>query len=139
VAFPFGGHPTLARFLEWATENGCTAEIKNRSHAQTGRPYTALEITRPGGGRAVVPNPDFNEHLAPSMVTYLQRRLGFTPKRRNRSPVAMFGTHNSVRIVAQRGTFFIWGNETLPLEEFANETEATLWKLTLRGARNDYR
>jgi len=76
VAFPFGGHPTLARFLEWATENGCTAEIKNRSHAQTGRPYTALEITRPGGGRAVVPNPDFNEHLAPSMVTYLQRRLG---------------------------------------------------------------
>lgn len=61
-----------------------------------------------------------------------------SPKRRNRSPVAVFGTHNSGRIVAQRGTFMVWGNDTRSLEEFANEIpSATLWKLSLRGNRQD--
>jgi hypothetical protein len=76
VAFPFGGHPPLRRYLEWARENGCTAEVKLRTHALTGQPYRALEIINPAGGRVVLVNPDENEHLAPSMVTYLNRRLG---------------------------------------------------------------
>jgi hypothetical protein len=33
-------------------------------------------MTGPKGGRAVLVDPDLNEHLAPSMVSYLQRRLG---------------------------------------------------------------
>jgi hypothetical protein len=60
-----------------------------------------------------------------------------TTKRRNRSPVAIFGTHNSKRIVAQRGTFMIWGNDTRPLEDFSNETSATVWKLSIRGNRGE--
>lgn len=59
-----------------------------------------------------------------------------TNKRRNKSPVAIFGTHNSQRIVAQRGTFMVWGNDARPLEEFANETGGHLWKLTIRGERD---
>jgi hypothetical protein len=54
-------------------------------------------------------------------------------KRRGKSPVAIFGTHNSQRIVAQRGTFMIWGNEPKPLETFA--AQATLWKIEVTGAR----
>lgn len=76
MAFPFGGHPPLQRFLEWAEEAGCTVEIKIRNHAQSGRPYESLEITGPTGGNVVLVNPDHGEHLAPSMVSYLQRRLG---------------------------------------------------------------
>jgi hypothetical protein len=73
---PFGGHPPLRRFLEWAQENGCTVELKLRTHTASGRPYRSLEMVGPAGGRAIVVNPDLDEHLAPSMVSYLQRRLG---------------------------------------------------------------
>lgn len=59
-----------------------------------------------------------------------------TQKRRNKSPVAIFGTHNSKRIVAQRGTFMIWGEDTRPLEDFVPEMpQAQLWQLAIRGDR----
>lgn len=76
MAFPFGGHPTLSRFLEWASENGCVSELKTRMHAISGRPYRSLEIIGPADSRVSLVNPDMDEHLAPSMVSYLQRRLG---------------------------------------------------------------
>lgn len=56
-----------------------------------------------------------------------------TTKRRRKSPIAMFGAHNSARIVAQRGTFMIWGNDTQPLEQFAAEQPVTVWRLELQG------
>jgi hypothetical protein len=56
-----------------------------------------------------------------------------TSKRRPKSPLAMFGAHNSARIVAQRGTFVIWGNDAQPMERFAEEQAATLWGLELNG------
>ena len=51
---------------------------KNRgfTYPVSGRPYRALELAGPLGACVVVLNPDLDEHLAPSMVTYLQRRLG---------------------------------------------------------------
>lgn len=58
-------------------------------------------------------------------------------KRRFKSPVAIFGTHNSARIVAQRGTFMIWGNEVKPLEGFAGETDGPLWRLEIEGDREE--
>jgi hypothetical protein len=60
-----------------------------------------------------------------------------TNRRRNKSPVAMFGTHNSKRIVAQRGTFIVWGNEVKALEACAEESQNTLWKLEIEGNRGD--
>lgn len=56
-----------------------------------------------------------------------------TSRRRNKSPVAIFGTHNSSRIVAQRGTFMVWGEDLRPLEEFADETAGTIWSIELSG------
>lgn len=76
MAHPFGGHPKLGRFVEWATDHGCAAEIKVRVRRASGQPYTVLEITNPKGGRVVVAEPDLEEYLAPSEVAYLQRRLG---------------------------------------------------------------
>ena len=76
MAVPFGGHPTLHRLVEWLESAGCKVTIKQRNHSITGQPYQSLEITSPVGSRAVLVNPDMNEHLAPSMVSYFQRRLG---------------------------------------------------------------
>ncbi len=56
-----------------------------------------------------------------------------TTKRRSKSPIAMYGAHNSARIVAQRGTFMVWGNEASPLEEI--ESTAHLYRLEIVGER----
>lgn len=59
-----------------------------------------------------------------------------TPKKRMRSPIAMFGAHNSARIVAQRGTFMVWGNDVRPLEEVSEEqAKSQLWKIKVKGNR----
>lgn len=77
MAAPFGGHPKLERLVAWLTSaGGCKATLTVRNHAITGQPYQSLEITSPTGSRAVLVNPDMNEHLSPSMVSYFQRRLG---------------------------------------------------------------
>lgn len=39
----------------------------------------------------------------------------------NRTPVALYGTHNSPRIVAQRGVFTIAGKDTAPLDSFEQQ------------------
>jgi predicted PhzF superfamily epimerase YddE/YHI9 len=76
AAAPFGGHPTLEHFLEWARQNGCKAGTKVRAHSISGQPYKVVEITGPQGGRVVIAMPDLQERLAPSQVAHLQRRLG---------------------------------------------------------------
>jgi hypothetical protein len=76
MAAPFGGHPTLTRLVDWLKSAGCRVEVKVRNHSNTGQPYQSLEITSPAGSRAVLVNPNMDEHLSPSMVSYFQRRLG---------------------------------------------------------------
>lgn len=56
-------------------------------------------------------------------------------RRRVKSPVALFGTHNSSRIVAQRGTFMVWGDDNQDLENLANDSAANLWRFNLQGDR----
>ena len=59
-----------------------------------------------------------------------------TTKRRLKSPVAIFGAHNSDRIVAQRGTFVVWGADVKPLEQFASEISMPIiWRISLQGDR----
>lgn len=60
-----------------------------------------------------------------------------TPRpHRPKTPVAIFGSHNSRRIVAQQGNFTVWGSENKPMEHFANiATDTLLWKLILTGER----
>jgi hypothetical protein len=76
MAYPFGGHPTLHRFVEAAEAQGCSASIYSRT-ASSGQAYNVLRIDNPVSGCGVlIVNPDFSEHLSPSTVTYYQRRLG---------------------------------------------------------------
>lgn len=67
-----------------------------------------------------------------------------TSKRRSKSPVAMYGAHNSRRIVAQRGTFTVWGNDVGPMESFASPSSTSssasplLWRIKLTGNRIEH-
>ncbi len=74
MSAPWGGHPTLDRFVEWAKENGCTVDSKVRTDP-TGRAFTSLEMVGPHGGRVAMIVSNMDERLVPSQVAYLQRRL----------------------------------------------------------------
>ena len=76
MAVPFGGHPTIGDLAEWASNNGCNVALTVRQHAVTGQPYESLEISNPKGGRVAIAIPGDGERLEPSMVGYIQRRLG---------------------------------------------------------------
>ncbi|WP_394680601.1 FRG domain-containing protein [uncultured Comamonas sp.] len=66
----------------------------------------------------------------------LENYKPFTQKRRLKSPVAMYGAHNSKRIVAQRGTFTVWGNDIGDMENFAElSKDELLWKINIKGDR----
>jgi hypothetical protein len=56
----------------------------------------------------------------------------------NTSPVAVYGTHNSARIVAQRGSFTIFGQSTRPMEEIYRTEDFPvdcLVKITILSSR----
>lgn len=75
MAHPFGGHPTLDRFVAFAKEQGCKAELFANTTAD-GRAYSVLRLENPSGSWVSIVNPELTEYLAPSTVTYYQRRLG---------------------------------------------------------------
>lgn len=64
-----------------------------------------------------------------------------TTRKRHKSPVAIHGTHNSPRIVTQRGTFVAWGADVRGMEEVAAEPtcSAQLHQVTLSGCRDSIR
>ncbi len=74
-------------------------------------------------------------HVLSTVSADLEAYRPETNIRRAKSPVTMFGTHNSGRIVAQRGTFMVWGDDPRPLEDFAGESHATIWRLEILGER----
>jgi hypothetical protein len=59
----------------------------------------------------------------------------FSERRRQRSPLAIYGSHNTNRILAQRGTFMVWGNEPHPLEEVADTGTALVRKFEIGGGK----
>lgn len=59
-------------------------------------------------------------------------------RKRQSMPVALYGTHNSARIVAQRGTFTVAGKVLTPMNEFA-ESPLSISKLTLQGPIEKWR
>lgn len=76
MAFPFGGHPTLAMYIAWAREkHGCKA-LSGFAADADGQTHTVTQITTTDGKSVVVVGTKQTEHLAPTMVGYLDRRLG---------------------------------------------------------------
>jgi hypothetical protein len=124
------GMPT--RLLDWTENLFVAAHFAVSPIVDDGLPAPSVWCVDPiAWNRAMPVLSEFGNsiHVLTTSDDEIESYRPETTKRRNRSPVAIFGTHNSQRIVAQRGTFMIWGNDTRSLEEFANETAATLWKL----------
>lgn len=76
MSFPFGGHPNLATYIVWlqgthqgTAQSGYTTDAKGKSHALT-------KLSLPNGKSVVVVGMSQSEFLAPSMVAFLDRRLG---------------------------------------------------------------
>jgi|SRR5712671_4154413 len=132
------GMPT--RLLDWSENVFVAAHFALASGAPPDAPPPTIWCADPiSWNRAMPVLSEFGNsiHVLTTSDEEIDSYRPESTKRRNRSPVAIFGTHNSGRIVAQRGTFMVWGNDARPLEEFANETTATLWKLSLRGNRQE--
>jgi len=62
-------------------------------------------------------------------------------RKRQNTPVAVYGTHNTARIVAQRGTFTVAGKEIAALETFADVVgdEPVLWRISIDSPREGIR
>jgi hypothetical protein len=76
MSHPFGGHPTLGRFVEFAQQHGCAADVVVLV-SRNGSSHEVLHIKGSAARqRVAIVDPDPNERLAPSTVTYYQRRLG---------------------------------------------------------------
>jgi hypothetical protein len=62
---------------------------------------------------------------------------GIEEKLHSKKPVAMYGSYNSPRIVAQRGAFTVFGSDISPMEEVKTHTpgitDDVLAKLTIPG------
>lgn len=69
---PFGKRPTMQEYLDWARENGC-----KYGSGEDPSGLTMIRIEGPDG-RVMYDVTPLDEHLSPSFVTYLDRRLGVT-------------------------------------------------------------
>ena len=78
MAFPFGGHPTLAAYIQWARETHSFRAQSIAAPDDAGKTHTAVKIYKDEGPSVVVVGVPQSEHLVPSMIGYLDRRLGLT-------------------------------------------------------------
>ena len=73
MAYPFGGHPRLREYLEWAQQQGC--EVKHT----TKDGVSLIKITAPDKGRTVIDvigdDLSLDTFLLPSQVWYYDRNL----------------------------------------------------------------
>jgi hypothetical protein len=73
VAFPFGGHPTFSQYLQWAVSEGCKVEHGIDTEQSIG----VTKIISPDRSKWVIQAGTLhNEHLTPTDVGRLDRRLG---------------------------------------------------------------
>jgi hypothetical protein len=76
AAFPFGGHPTLAAYIDWARQQGSRARSGVKSD-EDGMVHSLTQIICDNTRKWVtVVGIQQNEHLVATMIGYLDRRLG---------------------------------------------------------------
>ena len=71
MSAPFGGHPTLGEYLDWAYR---FAECTVQTGFINGRP--CKKIVAPSGRWVTIVDKHERERLAPTTVDYFDRRLG---------------------------------------------------------------
>ena len=79
MSFPLGGHPRLADYIANVRKK-CGATAKSGSAAdESGKSHTVTRIEIPKTGKSVVVvGVQQTEYLTPSLIGYLDRRLGIT-------------------------------------------------------------
>ncbi len=76
MAFPFGGHPTLADYIgQVRHDHGARAQSVVVTD-DYGHVETAIRITLPSGLSTVVVGIQQTEHLTPTDIGQIDRRLG---------------------------------------------------------------
>jgi hypothetical protein len=75
MAAPFGNHPTLNDYLMWAYGQGCRAKSV-LGRGDDGKMCTFQLIEAPSGRYVFTPDLKASEHMVPTLVAYLDRRLG---------------------------------------------------------------
>lgn len=76
MAFPFGGHPNLGKYLHWAFEEHNFKSQSCISHDQDGSQRSYHKVSKPNGETVLIVDIPQDEPLTPSMIAYLDRRLG---------------------------------------------------------------
>lgn len=131
------GMPT--RLLDWSENLFVAAHFALSKAVQSDSCPSIWCVDPVGWNRAAPSLSEYGEaiHVLTTADDEIESYRPGSSKRRIKTPVALFGTHNSQRIVAQRGTFMVWGNETKALEQFANEGAGMLWKIEICGKRDE--
>ena len=75
AAYPFGGHPTLGQYLDWAIKEGCTVDYGYAADDE-GRPHRVIKITAPSKRWVFEVGTLDSEFLVPTTIWRLDRRLG---------------------------------------------------------------
>ena len=76
MAAPFGGHPQLASYIDWLKQTHRGTAQSGYATDPKGQSHSLLKLSLPSGKSVVVVGISQSEYLAPSMVGYLDRRLG---------------------------------------------------------------
>lgn len=76
MAFPFGGHPRLADYIGQARKDHGASASSGSAVDHSGKGHTATKITLPNGRSVVAVGITQMDYLTPSMIAYLDRRLG---------------------------------------------------------------
>jgi hypothetical protein len=77
MAQPFGGHPTFARLKERLQELNCeTQKLDGTLVGPDGEKTVWFAVNKGTGAFVVLPDLPDDEHLAPSVIGNIERRLG---------------------------------------------------------------
>lgn len=76
MAAPFGGHPTLGAYINWAHGKGCEAKSGYVDDGEGGMMVTRTIYAPDGVRYAPIVGFNDNDRLPPTMVRFLDDRLG---------------------------------------------------------------
>lgn len=76
MAFPFGGHPTLADYLVWARDQHGFAAQSGYAHTELGKTVSVTRVSKPGGPSLVISGLSQTERITPTQIGNFDRRLG---------------------------------------------------------------
>lgn len=134
-------HGVPTRLLDWTENLFVAAHFALVGQTTADDPPTIWCMDPIAWNRATPVLSEYGEHIH-VLTTTDDESEPYKPgwnRKRLKSPVAIFGTHNSGRMVAQRGTFTVWGEDVRSLQAFANESNANVWCLKLAGEPDSMR